>query len=90
VTTAASSNHTKHTDRLSMWQIGGTYNLGPGIDLIGGVQLVDVKNGCTTSGTGTTGAGGCALATSTASSKNVIDIQNQQATTVVFGTRLRF
>jgi hypothetical protein len=90
VTTAASTNHTKHTDKLSMWQIGGTYNLGPGIDLIGGVQLVDVSNGCKTSGTGTTGAGGCALATATASSQNVIDVTNQKATTVVFGTRLRF
>lgn len=90
VTTASSTNHTKHTDKLTMWQIGGTYNLGPGIDLIGGVQLVETKNGCSTSGTGTTGAGGCALATATASSADVIRIQNQQATTVVFGTRLRF
>jgi len=77
VATANSAVHTKHTDKHTIWQAGGTYNLGPGIDLIGGVQLHDIQNGCAVGQTACT----------TQAAKEATE---NKATVVVFGTRLRF
>lgn len=75
--TANSATMTKHTDKHTLWQVGGTYNLGPGIDLIGGVQLHDMKNGCTVGQTACT-------------TQAIKETTENKATVVVFGTRLRF
>jgi hypothetical protein len=75
--TANSATMTKHTDKHTMWQVGGTYNLGPGIDLIGGVQWNDIENGCRVGQTACT-------------TQAVKQATENKATIVVFGTRLRF